>query len=408
MSAAQNVVRQPPEADGEPEALPYEGQRPAAAPGRAPRIAYFAHYVNHPDIPRRLDTLAQGGANVRVLGYRRGGAEPSMPFVDLGRTEDAKMGQRVLSVLRALVTLPRWARTLEGVDVVVARNLETLALAVPARRLAAPKAKLVYECLDIHRLMSGKGLASRMLRALERFLLARCDGLMVSSPGFVREYFAKLAPSLPPTILVENKVGVNEKVPPRDAAALPAGPPWRIGWFGVIRCKRSLEMLIEAARRNPGLFEVVIAGRAAKDVVGDLARDLPEGLGIQYVGPFADEADLARLYRSVHFAWLPDFYESGANSDWLLPNRLYRSIYYGATPIALRGVETGRWLQARGVGLMLDEATPDSVAALLGGLSERDYLAAKARLEEIPTEALVNGPDDCVDLVAQLVSPGGR
>src|SRR3712207_8090815 len=45
------------------------------------------------------------------------------------------------------------------------------------------------------------------------------------------------------------------------------------------------------------------------------------GLGIRYVGTFRDEAHLAEMYRSVHFAWSMDFYEAGANSDWLLPNR---------------------------------------------------------------------------------------
>jgi succinoglycan biosynthesis protein ExoL len=209
-------------------------------------------------------------------------------------------------------------------------------------------------------------------------------------------------------VLVENKVGVTDAVPAREPAAIPPGPPWRIGWFGVIRCRRSLDLLIAAARRHPGLLEVVIAGRPATDVVGDLARELPEGCGVRFVGPFADEAALAALNRSVHFAWLVDFYEAGANSDWLLPNRLYRSVYYGAVPIALKRVETGRWLEARGAGLLLDEACADSVAGLLAGLTPAGHLAAKASLERIPSSALVSRRQDCTVLVEQLAAPGLR
>jgi glycosyltransferase involved in cell wall biosynthesis len=380
---------------------PIASPRSKAGATPRPRLAYFAHNVNHADIPRRIAMLTHGGAEVQVLGFHRGPAA-NIPCVNLGRTEDAKLLQRVLSVLRALVTLPRWVGALKGAEVVVARNLEMLVVAAAARGLGARDARLIYECLDIHRLMSGGGAASRALRGLERFLLRRVDGLMVSSPGFVREHFAKLGGPTPPTILVENKVGVNEDVPPREAAALPAGPPWRIGWFGVIRCKRSLEMLIEAARRAPGLFEVVIAGRPATDVVGDLATELPEGSGVKYVGSFADEAELAQLYRSCHFAWLMDFYEAGANSDWLLPNRLYRAVYYGAAPIALAGVETGRWLAAHGAGLRMDSVSADAIVSTLSQFSAADYRAAKARLEAIPTEALVNGREDCFDLVARL------
>jgi succinoglycan biosynthesis protein ExoL len=176
----------------------------------------------------------------------------------------------------------------------------------------------------------------------------------------------------------------------------------------VIRCRRSLDLLLEAARRHPGLFEVVIAGRPATSVVGDLARELPEGCGVKFLGPFADETALAELNRSVHFAWLVDFYEAGANSDWLLPNRLYRSIYYGAVPIALKRVETGRWLSARRAGLLLDEASPQTVAELLARLTPTDYLSAKASLERISTSALVSRHQDCWALVEQFAALAPR
>jgi hypothetical protein len=264
---------------------------------------------------------------------------------------------------------------------------------------------LIYECLDIHRLMSGKSVVSRALRALERRLLRRVEGLMVSSPAFIREHFEKLGAPLPTTILVENKVWVNEKLAPRGATALAAGPPWRIGWFGIIRCKRSLDILVDAARRNPGLLEVVIAGRPAIDVVGDLASALPEGSAVRYIGTFADEAELARLYRSTHFSWLVDFYEAGANSDWLLPNRLYRAAYYGSVPIALSGVETGRWLEKYGAGLRLEQVSAEAIAATLSQLSAADYLQAQAKLEAIPTSSLVYAEAECLDLVRRLTAP---
>jgi hypothetical protein len=228
---------------------------------------------------------------------------------------------------------------------------------------------------------------------------------VVSSPGFIREHFEKLNAPLPTTILIENKVSVNEKLPPRETTALPDGPPWRIGWFGVIRCKRSLDMLVEASRRNPGLLEVVIAGRVARDVVGDLSKDLPEGIGVKYIGTFADEAELGQLYRSTHFAWLVDFYEAGANSDWLLPNRLYRSAYYGTVPIALSGVESGRWLEKYGAGLRLNCVSPESIASTLSRFSAADYLDAKVKLEAIPTSSLVAGRADCFELVRRLAAP---
>jgi len=348
--------------------------------------------------------FAHGGADVRLFGFHRGDAA-ALSWVNLGRTEDAKLLQRILSILKALLTLPRWVGEVTSADVIVARNLEMLIVAAAARGLGARHATLIYECLDIHRLMSGKTVVSRALRALERVLLRRVQGLLVSSPGFIREHFAKLGGPLPTTILIENKVWVNEKLSPRGATLLPAGPPWRIGWFGIIRCKRSLDMLVEVARRNPGLLEIVIAGRPASDVVGDLSSALPEGSGVKYLGTFADEAELARLYRSTHFSWLVDFYEAGANSDWLLPNRLYRSAYYGSVPIALTGVETGRWLEKYGAGLRLERVSAEKIAATLSQFSAADYLRAKAKLEAIPTSSLVYTGAECSELVRRLAAP---
>jgi len=384
-----------------------EGSAPAEVmdhPAVRASIAYFVHDTSHADIARRVDMLARGGGRVRVLGFRRGAAPDkalTVPITDLGQTRDAKLLHRLLSVLKGLASLPKWERAVDGADVIVARNLETLALAAAARARRAPKARLVYECLDIHRLLSGTGLASQAVRSVERFLLKQTDAVMVSSPGFVREHFAKQAQGLEP-VLIENKVGVSEKIPDREATRIPAGPPWKIGWFGVIRCKRSLDMLIEAARANPGLFEVIIAGRPATNIVGNLNEVIPEGLGIKYVGTFRDEAHLAEMYRSVHFAWSMDFYEAGANSDWLLPNRLYRAAYYGAVPIALSGVETGRWLAAHQAGVLFDDVSPQKIADFLSGLSALDYGKAKAAVEKIPTSDLVSDRQECLDLIDRL------
>jgi succinoglycan biosynthesis protein ExoL len=291
----------------------------------------------------------------------------------------------------------------------MARNLEMLVLAAAAKLWSRSKAPLVYECLDIHDLMSQGHGAGGLLRLVERGLLKGCAALMVSSPGFVREYFAKQIDRLPKVILVENKVAADADLIARiPDNGLASRPPWRIGWFGVIRCRRSLELLRGLVRRNPGLVEVVIAGRAAVDQVGDLAVDLANEPGMHFHGRFADEAELASLFRGCHYAWVMDFYQSGANSDWLLPNRLYRACWYGAVPIVDGRVETGRWTADHAAGVVLDDVTDARLDALVQGLTPADYDAAKAALSAIPTAALISDDSDCRDLVAQLEALTGR
>ncbi|MCB4825484.1 glycosyltransferase family protein [Roseicella aerolata] len=372
------------------------------------RIVYFVHDISHADIPRRIDMMRQGGAEVTVIGFhRKEKIDHSIAdkVISLGQTHDGNFPQRIAAVLKAMALLSRHAKEIRAGHVIMARNLEMLVLGAAARRRFLPGRPLVYECLDIHRFMTQQGSVGRLLRLVEGNLLRASQALVTSSPGFLREYFERTYPRLPPAMVVENKVfpAIAEGRPGK--AVLPPGPPWRIGWFGVIRCRRSLDILAEVARQAPGLIEVIVAGRPAKNVFGDVDAAFSGIPGIRYIGGFADEAELARLFASVHFAWALDFYEAGANSDWLLPNRLYRSAYYGAVPIGLATVETGRWLARYDAGLRLNRAEPEILIASLRQMTPELFTMLQENLDRIPTAELVTETAECQGFVHALGAP---
>lgn len=371
------------------------------------KIQYFAHDISHADVARRVDMLRQGGAEVTLLGFhRKPSVDPHLAdrVISLGQTHDGNFLQRIGAVLKALTRLGTHAAVLRSGDAVMARNLEMLVLGAAARQRFLPGRPLAYECLDIHRLMTSTGAVGRALRAIEAGLLRCCESLVTSSPGFIREYFEPTHRRLPRAILVENKVLPTAEGRP-ERAALPPGTPWRIGWFGVIRCRRSLEILAEVARRAPGLIEVVVAGRPAPTVFGD-AADFEGIPGLRYVGPYSREEEAAALFSSVHFTWTLDFYEAGANSEWLLPNRLYRSAWYGSVPIGLASVETGRWLARHGAGLLLDRAEPSELIAALQAMTPARFAELRHRLDDIPTADLVTEQAECEAFVRALARPG--
>jgi hypothetical protein len=310
--------------------------------------------------------LSAAGAEVQVLGFRRDDEIieeiQDAGIVDLGRTYDNKLVHRALMVLRKLLHPKSWGQGVRDVDVLLARNLETLALAARARRKYAPNARLAYECLDIHRLLLSDRLSGICLRWIERALLRRVNLLLVSAPAFMSEYFEPrqgVNRNLRlPALLVENKILQPLSLRDRDdpaASAPPPGPPWRIGWFGMIRCRSSLDALCELAARRPQLLQVVIRGRPAQVEFDDFDAQVSHTPGVTFGGPYRP-AELESLYRNVHFNWAIDYFEEGANSSWLLPNRLYEGGFYDAVPIALAGTETGRFLKRLGLGVLLDSA----------------------------------------------------
>lgn len=368
------------------------------------KIAYFVHDLTDPAVARRVRMLKAGGAEPTVLGFRREASAPATvagaPAVDLGRTYDGRFLQRAGLTAMNAATAKRLAEHVTDADVIMARMLESLAIATAARRAAGSKARLVYEALDIHRLLVGEGAKSRALRAAERALMRQAELLIVSSPAFLERYYQPmqgLGRDLPiPTLLVENKVLDLDGDETVEAFDPPPGPPWRIGWLGAIRCAKSLSILTDLAARRPDLVEVHIWGRPAYTEFADFEAQVGAAPNVHFGGAYTAQ-DLPRLYGEVHFAWAIDFMEEGLNSAWLLPNRLYEASRHGAAPIALKGVQTGRYLAEHGFGVRLE--TPAELEVVLERLTSTAYDRLRAEVESQPRNAFVAGSEDCRRLV---------
>jgi hypothetical protein len=168
----------------------------------------------------------------------------------------------------------------------------------------------------------------------------------------------------------------------------------------MIRCKKSFEILSDIARRRPDLVEIEIAGRPTRAVFGDFERQAEASAGIRYRGPYrADELD--DLYGSVHFSWAIDYFEENANSEWLLPNRIYEGGNFDAIPIALTRTETGRWLKAANLGVLLNDPAAE-LESFLERLTPAGYPKLKLAARRAPRSLFIADQTDCDRLVAIL------
>lgn len=367
------------------------------------RIAYFVHNLSDPAVLRRVRMLHAGGAKVIVLGFRRGKDFPAQldgaPTVDLGQTADAQFGQRILAVLRNAAADKTLRAAIADSTILMARNLEMLVLAAKLKR----GRRLVYECLDIHRLLLKNNLFAQIIQRVERALLRHVDLIVTSSPRFEANYFRERRGLDTPVLLLENKVlnledhGAADRIP-RLPIAL--DKPIVLGWFGMLRCRRTLDILATLAARSGGRVEVRIAGIPSDAEFPDFGATVAALPGLTYTGPYRAD-DLPALYSSIHFIWAIDYFEEGLNSAWLLPNRLYEALSNGAVPIALRGVETGQWLIDRGVGHVIDEPMAD-LPAFLEQMTQSHYQKLTAAIYALPRSLVQTTKADCLELVEIL------
>src|SRR5262249_22622287 len=126
--------RRPPAARPRDRTSPRKSRKSAAVL----RILVLAHDLADDSVHKRVAMLDAGGAAVTVAGFRRTpepvGEVAGHTAVDLGRTRDAAFAQRVWAVVRAVLRRQRYRELFESADVIVARNLEMLAVAVAGQR----------------------------------------------------------------------------------------------------------------------------------------------------------------------------------------------------------------------------------------------------------------------------------
>jgi succinoglycan biosynthesis protein ExoL len=351
------------------------------------RVVFFAFDIAEAAQLRRIDSLRALGHGVVSVSFRRynmvAQAAPDWPNLALGRSSNNRYGLRLLRLVRGAWRLWRRREILDGGTVWIARNLDMLLLAVFARGLVSgPPPRLVYECLDIHGLFTRADAIGAAMRWAERRMLRRCDLLILSSPGFLEHYFEPVQQVTTPVALLENKLWVSGPPParPQTPRQRTETAPFILGWVGSLRCAKSLEILAGTAQRLGPEIEIRFHGAVHRHALPGFDAVLHAHPNIRHAGAYRYPDALGAIYTACDAVWAQDLWQSGANSDWLLPNRIYEASYFGCPSIALAGTETGRRVAADGLGFTVEEATAEALTALLRGLTPERTRAASARL----------------------------
>jgi succinoglycan biosynthesis protein ExoL len=355
----------------------------AVAAESSPTVVYIGPDLNDSAVRRRVTQWAHAGFKVFPFAFARTATESGSPpeFVNLGSLMQQSVIRRAFPIVLAAQRLVRQRRRLASAQLFVGRNLDNALLVLFARWVSGSSAPLVYEILDVNRACTDPRLRGALVRMLERWLLARVDLLIVSSPYFVTAYYQGMLGYRGDWSLFENKVPrfVHEQqpdLPPApDAAAAPARP-WRIGWFGYLDDERSWEILRSVAETLPK--EVVIHVRGMPYLEFDMPQflaDVERLDNVIYGGPYRNPEDLAEVYNSIDLVWSTDCNVPTANSKWLLTNGLYEAGYFGKPVLGMAGNAVGEFVAKHGTGWCLQELVVESLINFIRELSPEAYIA---------------------------------
>lgn len=373
-------------------------------------VAYFGHDAGDAAIRRRVRAIEDDGAAVTGFMMRRGDTQTTeWKNIDLGRTADGAFLQRIRQVFSGAATAAAQREDLASADVIIARNLDMLACAFLAKRKAKLDTPVIYESLDVHRLLCRQDPIGKALRWLEGSLLRRTKGLVVSSPAFLQNHFERYYPGQFRPFLVENRLAAGAEYGPRPVPKMPAADrPLRLGWVGVLRCQRSFELLCNLADQFPDTLEIHLHGVPARTEIPVFEPEVSKHPNMVYHGRYKSPEDLSELYGSLDMVWAGDFMEAGFNSVWLLPNRIYEGGYYCVPAIAPAQTQTAAWISSRQGGFNIEEPLNETLSALIAGLIENraPLLACARALAECPDEDFVQ-PAGLLSGVVNSVLEGG-
>ncbi|MEQ3648284.1 glycosyl transferase [Hyphomonas sp.] len=358
-------------------------------------IAFFGHDAADAAVRRRVKSFT--GDGMRVIGFmmRRRDVSPEWQNVDLGMTRDGAFFHRIKQIFAGARKAAAQRDLLEQADVIYARNLDMLACAFLAKRHTGLKTPVIYESLDVHRLLTRGDFVGRTFRGLERSLLKRTRALVVSSPGFLKNHFERHYSGDFTAYVVENRLSADSDFGPRpnivEPSTAPADRKLVLGWVGMLRCQRSLDLLCELADAFPDSLEIRLHGIPARTEIPVFEPEIDRRPNMTFFGKFRSPEDLADIYGSLDLVWAGDFMEAGYNSVWLLPNRIYEGGYYATPSIAPADTETAAWIQRNDCGFVISEPLEQSLANLVGRLLQerREITAFSARLASLPEELFV-------------------
>ncbi|MEO0466080.1 MAG: glycosyl transferase [Pseudomonadota bacterium] len=351
-------------------------------------IAYLGHDACDAAVRRRVKALVDDGFGVHgFMPRRRPRSKAFWPHTDLGETLDGAFAQRfrfIFSGAERVASEPAF----QSADVIIARNLDMLAMAFEAKRRAGLDTPVIYECLDVHRLLTRTDVVGKAMRRLERSFVKRCKAVWVSSPGFLDHHFHVHHQGHYQSFLLENRLPESGEYGPRPDQPKPVDVrPLSVGWVGNLRCQRSFDLLLGLADQFGDAIAIHLHGQPARTEIPVFEPEIEQRDNVHFHGRYDGAAALARVYDGLDAVWAGDFMEAGANSEWLLPNRIYEGGYFGVPPIAPSGTQTAKWIEGHGVGVLLSEPLADTLPA-----SIRTLIADKSPLN-ICRERLLGLPN---------------
>src|SRR5690554_2128060 len=336
------------------------------------RILFFTTAIEHTTFRKTAKMLQEEGAKVHIIGFTRNNfpqGTDDISIESLGVLSHGNYISRIFRLFKFLFILRKRAR---DYDVIYNFTLDTLIISKIA--LLFCDKKWIYQIQDIRSIYFGNSLKSKIARFLEGFFIKRIDLLVVSSYNYYSEHYKKIYNiDSDKVIVIENKLVIGSVFPKPIDNKSDRDNIITIGYFGVMRCKRSWEILKMLAEKHIDRIQLYLRGKPVAMPL--IQQEIIDISNINYGGLYKSPDDLNELYNSVDIVWACYPYSRNRKEgNWKLARtiRFYEALAFGKPVIVQQGTPQAEDVINYNIGLVVDMGNIPQTLKQLESIKESD------------------------------------
>jgi succinoglycan biosynthesis protein ExoL len=268
-------------------------------------------------------------------------------------------------------------------DVVYAFGLDLLFLAWLATLGKRNGPRLVYDVADLPQKAMEETMQGWAVRIIEGFLLSKVTCLVVTSEAYLDEYFYQHYDlSTVECIVIENKLDLHTTPPVRSEREVDQidKEGWRIGYFGLLRCRQSWKTLKGLVKLADGRFELYLRGIPMQiDSLPNEAREIPN---VKYGGPYQSPGELADIYTAIDLSWVA--YQHSSDAELVRSNRFYEACFFQTPMIGQEGTLDGSLIKKHNIGFQVDITQPKRAIDRILRITKQEWRQWKHNLRKLP------------------------
>ncbi len=333
----------------------------------------------------RLKALRQSGFQIDCLAVFRNYYPVKTDIIPkwIGKVNHASYAKRLKTYFFLIFQL---IKTLKSTQIIYVYGFDLAFVVVLFKVFSKGNIFIIYEIPDIREVLFSSGILGKSIRFFEKLTIPRINLLVATSPEFITEYFIKIRKiKLQDFRIIENKVHFDQLSEDFERQTKVISPKIKIGYFGVLRCRASLDCLILLASNNQ--FDIVLQGIFMPST-SDFETRIRHLENIKYLGPYQVPDDLSKIYNNVDIVWAayPFSNNKVGNHLWARTNRFYESLFFHKPLILQKNSADAKRAKILGnIAIEVDLADIKQVAAQLYSVLTFEFLlTARQSLLKIP------------------------